>query len=273
MNIVCFGAHPDDPEFWAGGTLLQWRKAGHRVVAVSMTRGDLGHHEHTGAALAAIRLAEAEEAARRGSYESVVLDFGDGYLFPGPDVREAVVRLIRNYRADVVLTHRPWDYHPDHRYAAAAVQDAAYMVMVPHYCPDTPALPNNPVFLYMMDTFTKPVPFQADVAVDISDVFEEKLALLDAMASQVYEWLPWIEGRLDAVPADPAARRDWLGQCYGPWFEAAANRLRTVLESCYGADAAAIRHAEGFELCEYGTRPSRDALLRLFPVPERRVET
>jgi len=271
MNIVCLGAHPDDAEFYAGGTLVKWVRQGHRVLAVSLTNGDIGHHEQSGPALAARRAEETKQAAELGGYRCRILDHHDGELVNTLELRREVVTLIREAEAEVVLSHRPWDYHPDHRYAGLAVQDAAFMVTVPGFCPEAPALRHNPLFLYMMDGFTKPAPFRADVAVAVDDVMDVKWAMLDAMGSQVYEWLPWLEGRLAEVPPDPAARRIFLETMWGPWFHAARNRVVEALEAYYGARRAArVRYAEAFEVCEYGRQPSPEELRSLFPVPAER---
>ena len=112
-----------------------------------------------------------------------------------------------------MLTHRPWDYHPDHRYTSQLVQDSAYLVMVPRLCPDTPALRRNPLFLYLEDGFHLPAPFIPEIAVAIDDEWDQKLDALDAHASQFYEWLPWIDGTGD-VPS--AGRRKWLSKTWGP---------------------------------------------------------
>src|SRR5947207_14554844 len=112
--------------------------------------------------------------------------------------------MIRDWKADVVICHRPNDYHPDHRYTGVLVQDAAYMVTVPFFCPDTPYLTRNPVFLYTEDGFRKPNPFQADVVVGIDDVIEKKLAVIEALESQFYEG--GANGSAALVPEDPAAQ-------------------------------------------------------------------
>jgi LmbE family N-acetylglucosaminyl deacetylase len=193
VRIICIGAHPDDCEIQFGGTAAKFAALGHDVKFVSVTNGAAGHHRHSPEKLAAIRQGEAQAAARRlGIAETQILSYPDGDLAPTLEARHDILRQIRNWRADLVLTHRPWDYHPDHRYTAQLVQDSAYLVMVPHLCPDVPALRHNPVFLYLEDRFQSPVPFVADVAVDIDDVWDRKLDALDAHASQVYEWLPWV---------------------------------------------------------------------------------
>jgi len=74
-----------------------------------------------------------------------------------------------------VIANRPNDYHPDHRYTSILVQDSAYMVTVPFFCPDVPAPKKNPVFLHASDGFQRPNPFRADVAVDTDDVIEPTL--------------------------------------------------------------------------------------------------
>lgn len=266
MNIVCFGAHPDDGEFFAGGTAVKWARAGHQVLLVSLTNGDIGHHEMAGGPLARRRRSEAAEAARIGGYESLILDNHDGELQPTLPLRRQIVRIIRERQADIVLTHRPNDYHPDHRYGAMAVQDAAYMVCVPNFCPDTPPLRKNPLFLYMMDHFQKPCPFRPDIAVAVDDVMDVKWSMLHAMPSQMYEWLPWIDGRLDERPAEPAHWRAWMEQYWSPRFEAAALAWREALVAQLGPErAAAVRFAEFFEVCEYGRRPSPEELHSFFP--------
>src|SRR5213076_3274113 len=202
LNIIAFGAHPDDCDQRAGGTAAKYAALGHRVRFVSVTNGDAGHQTEGGGALAARRRGEAQEAGRRIGVDYVVLDNHDGELLPTLDVRLQIIRQIRQWRADLVLAPRPNDYHPDHRYTGVLVQDASYMVIVPNLVKDTPPLPRNPVFLYYSDRFTKPQPFRPDIVVSIDDVFQKKIDMLDAHVSQFYEWLPWTIGNLDQVPKD-----------------------------------------------------------------------
>jgi LmbE family N-acetylglucosaminyl deacetylase len=263
LNVIAFGAHPDDCDQRAGGTAAKYAALGHRVRFVAVTNGDAGHQTEGGGALAARRRAEAREAGRRIGIDYVVLDNHDGQLLPTVDVREQIIRQIRLWNADLVLAPRPNDYHPDHRYTGILVQDAAYMVVVPNIAPDTPALRKNPVFMYFEDGFQKPQPFRPDVSVSIDDVLEKKIDMLDAHVSQVYEWLPWVAGALDKVPNDPVARRRWLGETRAAPPTAA---VRATLVKWYGAEhGAAVRHAEAFEICEYGTRPDEAMIRKLFP--------
>lgn len=263
LNIIAFGAHPDDCDQRAGGIATKYAAMGHRVRFVSITNGDAGHQTEGGGALAARRRAEAQEAGKRIGIEYIVLDNHDGELLPTLKPREEVIRQIRQWKADLVLAPRPNDYHPDHRYTGILVQDAAYMVVVPNIAPDTPALRKNPVFMYFQDGFQRPNPFRPDVAVAIDDVIEKKLDMMDAHVSQFYEWLPWVADRLDAVPKDAAGRRRWLKETRAGQPSAA---VREALVKWYGPTAgAAVRHAEAFEICEYGARPDEALIRKLFP--------
>ena len=264
LRIIAFGAHPDDCDIRAGGTAARWAALGHQVKFVAVTNGDAGHQSEGGGALARRRRLEAQEAGRRlGIAEYETLDNHDGKLVPSVAVRQQVIRRIRQWNADIVLAPRPNDYHPDHRYTGVLVQDAAYMVVVPNVCPDTPPLRKNPVFLYFQDGFQRPNPFRPDVVVSIDDVLERKIKGLDAHTSQVYEWLPWVAGQLEHVPADPAARLEWLRKIRSG--EPLSEPFKEALRKWYGPRSDSIRNVEAFEVCEYGRQPSKDDLKRLFP--------
>ena len=262
IRAIAFGAHPDDCDIKAGGLAAKYAAAGHKVKFVSVTNGDAGHQSEGGGILAARRRAEAEESGRRLGIDYEVLDNHDGELTPGLDVRVQVIRKIREWDADIVISPRPNDYHPDHRYTGVLVQDAAYMVTVPNLVTDTPALRKNPLFLYFSDRFTQPQAFRPDVVVSIDDVIEKKYRALDAHVSQFYEWLPWHAGILDQVPQSPSARLAWLKSRRSfavpdAWREAARKR--------YGAAADAIENAEAFEITEYGVQPGEEQIRRLVP--------
>jgi LmbE family N-acetylglucosaminyl deacetylase len=269
LNIVVIFAHPDDGDAKMGATAAMMADAGHRVKFVSLTNGSAGHQTLGGGNLGSIRRAEAEEAARRMGIEKyVVMDNNDGELMPDLHIRMDVIREIRNWNADVVFGLRPWDYHPDHRYAGVLVQDAAYMVGVPNLASDTPPLERNPVFFYMSDNFQKPYPFQPDVVVAVDSHIDRKVDALDAHTSQMYEWLPWIGGRLDEVPESAEERREWLASRWAT--RGVPERYRDSLVRWYGADRASrVSHVEAFEICEYGRRPTEDDIRRIFPMLPR----
>jgi LmbE family N-acetylglucosaminyl deacetylase len=264
LRIIMIGAHPDDCDFKGGGTAALLSANGYAVKFVAVTNGDAGHQSDKGASLAKRRLAEAREAGRRFGVEYDVLDNHDGQLLPTLEVRLQIIRKIREWNADIVIAPRPNDYHPDHRYTGVLVQDAAYMVAVPNVLPAVPALKKNPVFLYFQDHFQKPNPFRPDIVFDITSTFDQKINALDAHVSQVYEWLPWIGGHEAAVPKTAAERKQWLAQTRAIRI---TPETRKTLEKWYGPEkGAAIKHAEAFEICEYGKQPSEDEIRKWFPM-------
>jgi N-acetylglucosamine malate deacetylase 1 len=267
LRIICFGAHPDDCEILAGGVAAKWAQQGHHVKFVSVTNGDIGHWRMAGGPLAQRRLAEVKKCAEILGIESEVLDIHDGELLPTLENRRLVTRVIREWKADLVLCHRPNTYHPDHRYVGILVQDAAYMVTVPFFCPDIPYLERNPVFMFLYDSFQKPNPFSADVVVDIDDVVEKKLLTMETLESQFFEG--GANGSARLIPDDPqgaVARKQEVRNNFQRRFANVANQYRPELAAWYGKEAAAgVQHAEAFELCEYGRQPSREELRTLFP--------
>jgi len=267
LRIICFGAHPDDCELQVGGTAALWAAKGHKVKLVSVTNGDIGHWRDAGGPLARRRKAEVEQVAKMLGVTVEVLDIHDGELMPTLENRRTLTRLIREWKADIVMGPRPNDYHPDHRYTGILVQDAAYMVTVPHFCPDVPFLKKNPVFMYYPDGFQKPNPFQPDVAVSIDSVIERKLDALGVMESQFYEG--GANGRAELMPSDPAKQQERKRQVrtgHANRYKNIAQRFRGKLAEFYGREQAEkIQHAEAFEICEYGRRPDKAELKKLFP--------
>jgi len=265
INLIVFGAHPDDCDGRAGGTAIEFAKRGHKVLFVSLTDGSAGHYKTGGAPLANIRKLESQEAGKRFGVQYIVLDNPDGKLMPTLEVREQIIRLIRQWNADIVMVHRPNDYHPDHRYTSMLVQDAAYMVIVPNIVPDTPPLSRNPVFLYTEDRFRKPQLFLPDIVIDITDSWDQKMYALSAHVSQFFEWLPWTAGTLEQVPEGETARLEWLKKNRKPGE--ISSEKRQVLIKWYGTERGnKAQIAESFEICEYGRQPSDEEVKRLFPM-------
>lgn len=265
IRLLIVGAHPDDAEYHAGGTAALFRAAGHVVKMVSLTDGSAGHQTMRGAELARRRRAEAAAAASIIDADFEVLDNPDGCLLPTLECRAQVIRLIRTFRPDLLLTHRPNEYHPDHRSTSLLVQDAAYLVTVPAICPEAAALAADPVIAYLSDDFQKPTPFRPDVVVDVSRVVDRITAMLDCHESQFYEWLPYHAGRLQEVPTDRESRRQWLSGQVLERLRAQAARHRSAIVRAWGPGRAAqIECLEAFELCEYGARLDDDARRRLF---------
>jgi LmbE family N-acetylglucosaminyl deacetylase len=269
LRIIAFGAHPDDCELKAGGTGARWAALGHKVKFVSVTNGDIGHWGMAGGPLAQRRTQEVMETGRILGVTAEVLDIHDGELLPTLENRKLITKLIREWKADLVLSHRPNDYHPDHRNVGVLVQDAAYMVTVPYFCPDVPYLEKNPVFCYYEDRFQKPNRFSPDVIVAIDDVIDKKLAAVEALHSQFFEG--GANGGPHLVP-DPAnasgvaARKKAVRDGFDRRFAATAERFKLELAGWYGqGEGSKAKYAEAFEVCEYGRMPPREELKKLFP--------
>jgi LmbE family N-acetylglucosaminyl deacetylase len=270
LRIIVFGAHPDDAELKAGGTAAKWAKLGHAVKMVSVTNGDIGHWKEAGGPLAKRRLAEAQKADKILGVACEVLDIHDGELEPNLENRKKITRLIREWKADIVIAHRPWDYHPDHRYVGVLVQDAAYMVAVPHFCPDSPALKGNPVFLYASDNFQKPYRFKADIVVGIDDVIETKFDALHELESQTYEGgATGSEEEFRLVPKGDAERKKWFREKHY-WAKrdaVVADKYRDELVTFYGSEKGKkMKYAEAFEVCEYRRPVNAAQIQKQFPI-------
>jgi len=268
LRIIIFGAHPDDAEYRGAGVAMKWARQGHHVKLVSATNGDIGHWGMAGGPLAARRKKEVLAVDERLGAATEVLDIHDGEIMPTLENRRTITRLIRQWNADIVITNRPNDYHPDHRYTSILVQDSAYMVGVPFFTPDVPPLKRNPVFLYASDRFQRPYPFHADVAVAIDDVIEPTLDALLLMESQIQEG--GADGNASLYPAnDPAARKrrdEEVRRNLARRYANEADRNREVLGKFYGAEKAkTVKYAQAYEICEYGRQPSEDDLKKLFP--------
>jgi LmbE family N-acetylglucosaminyl deacetylase len=265
LRLLIVGAHPDDADYHAGGTAALYRAAGHTVRLVSLTNGDAGHQTQRGPELARRRRAEAIAAGSVIGAVYDVFDNADGELQPTLENRRQVIRLLRSFQPDLVLTHRPNDYHPDHRYTSQLVQDAAYLVTVPAIVPDTPHLARDPVIAYLADEFQKPTPFRPDVVVDVSGVVEQIVTMLHCHRSQFYEWLPFNRRCLDDVPAGDGARHDWLAGQVRARLRRWADRCREPLLRRYEAERAKrVEAVEAFEACEYGAPLDDAAWQRLF---------
>lgn len=267
LRIIAFGAHPDDCELQTAGVAALWAARGHQVKMVSVTNGDIGHWRDAGGPLAARRKVEVEQVAKLLGTTVEVLDNHDGELEPTLENRRKIIRLIRQWNADLVLSPRPNDYHPDHRYTAILVQDAAYMVTVPFICPDVPPLKQNPVFMYYTDRFMRPNPSAPDIAISIDSVMEKKLDALALMESQFLEG--GANGYEALIPKNAEERKKRVEEvrtAHANRNISTADRFRSLLKEWYGESAGSrVRYAEAFEICEYGRRPDKAELKKLFP--------
>jgi LmbE family N-acetylglucosaminyl deacetylase len=266
LRILIIGAHPDDAEYAAGGLAALYCQLGHVVRMVSITNGESGHQKAFGPRLVERRRLEAANAAAIIGAEHHVGDEPDGHLWNTPDLRHRLIRLIRTFKPDLVLTHRPQDYHPDHRATGQAVIDAAYLLTVPAICPETPHLNKMPVFAALYDKFTRPCPFEPTVVVDIASVWEKKIAMLAAHESQFFEWLPY-NMNLPPLPFNKTTRHEFLEKWMRQHHLAIRPSIETGIKKIYGRDIAdKVQLAEAVEISQYGTEPDKAALRRLFPM-------
>ena len=267
LRLLVIGAHPDDCELKAGGLASLYREAGHKVKYVSVTNGEAGHQRLSPSELAKVRRAEADAVASLMGIEYDVLGNRDGQLQPTLEARFELIGLIRRYQPDLILTHRPNDYHPDHRATSTLVCDAAYMVIVPHIVPEVPALRVNPVIAYLSDHFQRPRPFHPTVVVDVEPVLERIIDQMECHRSQFFDWLPYTLGQEDSFPRDAAAQREYAREFYDQFNGPLADRYRDLIIDTYGKKRGKkIRWIEAYEPCEYGSPLTAEARARLFPM-------
>lgn len=265
LRVLIIGAHPDDAEA-AGGLAARYTAAGHLVKLMSLTNGDAGHHEMGGWPLALRRREECRRSADVIGAESQVLDNHDGELEPSWQLRKQLIQIIREFAPDLIITHRQYDYHPDHRYTGQLVVDAYTELSVAGNAGLTPYLKKFPILMYISDHFTKPIPFKPEVVIDIGSTIDQKVTMYHQHTSQMYEWIPYIQGRIDQVPETDAARKAWLAQSIKGDAEETANHYRETLVKLYGKKKGnAVKYAEAFEISEYTLHLEQGKLEMIVP--------
>ena len=184
-RALAVGAHPDDVEFGAGGTLAKWAAAGTTITHLVCTDGSKGSWDPDEAVdeLVATRQEEQRAASRAlgGSGDVVFLGYTDGELQAGLDERRELARWIRRLQPDVVLGHDPWRryrLHPDHRHAGFLLTDAIVAARDPHFFPDLGPAPHRPTALLLWEAD------EPDHTEDITGFLEHKLHALLAHRSQ-----------------------------------------------------------------------------------------
>jgi LmbE family N-acetylglucosaminyl deacetylase len=264
-KLLILGAHPDDAEFHAGGLATRYRRRDRIVKMISVTNGGAGHHFRDSESLAKVRRVEAANSGNVIGAEYLTWDFPDGRLMPTLEVREKIIREIRTFQPDLVLTHRTCDYHPDHRAVGQAVQDASYMVTVPLVCSETPILRRDPVVAYMCDLFTKPCPLDPAAVLDVANEMDEIVQMLAEHKSQVFEFLPFNQGISDQVPASEDDQKVWLAKWFQDLIAPRAPRFRPMLANRLGdSRAESAQWVEAYEISEYAAAAGKDRLDSLF---------
>lgn len=286
MKILMIGAHPDDNDFRSGGIALKYKEAGHTVRFLSVCNGCNGHHILSPEETRQRRLGEFKAVTELTGIEYETLDIPDCEVIADLETRKKLINYIREFSPDIIFTHRNNDYHADHRNVALLVQDASYLLTVPHFCPETEAMREMPVIMYFYDKFKNPV-FEPDVLIAIDDVIDEKYKMFDCHVSQVYEWLAYEMGALSEVPKDPAERLEWLRSPRVPrdgkmlsveelsvptksnnseYREALpAAKYRDKLIGRYGEKGKSVLFAEAFQVSEYGKQLTEENEKVLFP--------
>ena len=281
LKVMMVGAHPDDCDIRCGGLALKYARAGHKVKFLAMCNGNGGHHVLSPDEIAKRRRGESLAVAKFAGIEyDVWEDSPDCELYADLKTRARLVKAIREFAPDILFCSRSNDYHADHRNASILVQDASYLLTVPHYCADAPAMRKMPTIMHFYDHFQEPV-FKPTVLVRIDDVVEDKFKMLSLHESQMFEWLPYTKGVLDQVPKTPEERLEWLHEPRLPkdkvmdkeileknligtqseYKEAKVAVLyRDKLIERYGKEGETIFFAEAFSVCEYGA-PYNDELI------------
>lgn len=184
MNILCIAAHPDDIEILCAGTLIRYAQEGHQVTMAVFTSGNMGDAVIEPERLGKVREAESRAAAALIGAKLIWSAVMDEHVFPDREQRRIMIDVLREADPDVIFTHSPSDYHPDHRYVGQLVFDAYFQKGLP-FIPEQklPACRFAHSQLYFMDNLGG-IGFQPTEYVDISSVFETKKEMLACHKSQ-----------------------------------------------------------------------------------------
>lgn len=229
MHILGIGSHPDDLEILCGGTLAKYTSLNHKVTMAIVTDGSAGSRDHPVDELRKIRRKEAENSAQIIGAKLIWLGELDELFFEDKETRYKIVDIIRESKPDVIITHSPNDYHPDHQEVSKAVLNASFISSLPNI---NTQFPNHEVVcpLYYMDTLVG-VNFQPQEYVDISDFFENKKKMLACHSSQI-KWMK-AHDKIDILELIETTARYRGYQCgvkYAESFQTAPYWLRNKPE-------------------------------------------
>lgn len=232
-KILLFCAHPDDAELSAGGTIKSFVKKGYKVKVVIMTNGNVGNNDMSISKTLYIRNLEMKNAAKFLNYEVKTLNINDGEVLPKLKYRKLVIDEIRNFRPDIIMTHRNNDYHPDHRYTSVLVQDSLVLICSGNYSPKYNPLNYTPITLFFWDRFQKPYRFNADIVYNITNEFEDKIKALSIHESQYKNTKECRKVLIDIN-----------------------NEMKKTIDSSF-------KYIEAFEVCEYAKVEELNAFAKL----------
>jgi len=186
MNILAIGAHPDDVETSCGGTLAKYAKLGHKVFTATATNGNVGSATLSMEEIARVRKEEARRAAAVIGAEYVCIDYDDEMFFEDKTARLAFIDLVRYCKADIILTHNPEDYNPDHELTSKIVNDIAVMIPIEKIKTKNKPYDKIPTIAYFEPV--NGLGFIPTEYVDITETFEQKMAMCLEHKSQI-SWM------------------------------------------------------------------------------------
>lgn len=224
MNILAIGAHPDDVETSCGGTLAKYAKMGHKVFTATATNGNIGSSTLSMDEIAKIRKEEARRAAAHIGAEYICLDYDDEMFFEDKAARLAFIDLVRYCKADVILTHNPEDYNPDHELTSKIINDIAVMIPIEKIKTKSPAYDKIPIIVYFEPENGHG--FIPTEYVDITETMEIKMAMCREHKSQV----AWMQDNYKDTMSD----KDFMENYY------------TIAK--YRGIQCGVEYAEGFRM-------------------------
>ena len=186
MNILAIGAHPDDVEYYCGGTLAKYASQGHKVFTATATSGNIGSATLSKDEIAKIRKEEARRAAAHIGAEYICLDYDDEMFYEDRDVRLKFIDLVRYCKADVILTHNPVDYNPDHMLTSKIVSDINVMIPIAKLETKNKPVDKIPSIIYFESY--KSLGFIPTEYVDITDFIDIKMQMCNEHQSQI-SWM------------------------------------------------------------------------------------
>lgn len=189
QSVLIVHAHPDDTEAFSAGAVVLLKKAGYKVTIATMTAGGMGGINSTENKTIAVRKQEALKAAQSIGAEYVCFDGRDGFLYDTEELRLKVLKLIRQVRPGIIITHLPFDYHADHRATASITEAAAMLSSLPNIPLHEEPMEITPLLYHSAPLgLTDPLggkTIEPHFFLNISEVIEEKMTMLSHHQTQI----------------------------------------------------------------------------------------
>lgn len=265
MQVMVIGAHIDDCEVLAGGISALYVNEGHKVTFVAVTTGEMGHHIMSREKTAARRKKEGLAAAKVLGIHYEFLNLPECEITPTVEYRNIFVSIIRKYNPDLIITHPLIDYHPDHRCTAELALDASFILKVPKVVPEIPPMRKDVCFLFAVNRQAYMDELKPVFCIPIDSVWDKKITALHQHESQMYEWLPWVEGMQKKVPENNHDRLEFISAWRGQTYIDVANRYRCLLTENYGNSGTMAKYAEVFFKAPFGQQTTQEELKSFLP--------